>query len=322
MHERPEKSTGADAQQPSPAASFHGVRYQVSDVQRHLVGRRNLALLLVLCTAPASGQAPVQVDACAVPDGVDRDHDGLSDECERELARAFAPHLVVRSGGCDWDESVSPHRIGGGYRFAVEPYGDAVRIAYLPAYFVDCGWSGWKCYLPGVDCSPHAGDSEFMLVEVRSASDARTWTAERLYLSAHCFGRSGSRCRWYDAGELAEFQWIDGAPIIWVAEGRHANYPSERACDEGHHSIDTCDRHDARFRFPVDGHTQNIGSSAHPTPSTGCITGRMTGSSRAVPDAVECMWSVGASFGGWQAVDDGATGYWRYLYEVAGLRDK
>lgn len=277
-------------------------------------------LLLLWCEAPAVAQASVQVDACSSRGPADRDVDGLSDECELRLAQAFAPILMMRSGGCDWDESVTPPRLGGGYLFAVEPNGGTVRIAYLPAYFIDCGWSGWKCYLPWVDCSPHAGDSEFIVVEVRSTPDARTWIAERLFLSAHCFGRSESRCRWYEAEELGEFQWSAGAPTIWVAEGRHANYPSERACDEGHHSIDTCDRHDTSLRFPVTAHVQNIGSAGRPFPATGCITGRMTGSSLAVPDAEECVWTIGALFRGWQAVEGGVTGYWRYLHEVAEMR--
>jgi hypothetical protein len=47
----------------------------------------------------------------------------------------------------------------------------------------------------------------------------------------------------------------------------------------------------------------------------------MTGSSLAVPDAEECVWTTGALFRGWQAVEDGVTGYWRYLHEVAEMRN-
>jgi hypothetical protein len=46
----------------------------------------------------------------------------------------------------------------------------------------------------------------------------------------------------------------------------------------------------------------------------------MTGSSLAVPDEEECVWTIGALFRGWQAVEGGVTGYWRYLHEVAEMR--
>lgn len=69
--------------------------------------------------------------------GADRDADGLSDACELGLARAFAPVLMVRAAGCNWDTSVRPARPGGGYLHAVQRAGATVRVAYLPAYFRD-----------------------------------------------------------------------------------------------------------------------------------------------------------------------------------------
>lgn len=255
----------------------------------------------------------------------DMDADGLDDRCELALARSFAPLLVVREGGCSWDESVAPARLGGGYLFAAQPHRpDAVRIAYLPAYFRDCGWSGPKCLLPWVGCDPHAGDSEILIVDVVAVGE-RQWRTEAVFLSAHCFGRSGGDCRWYGAGELETFDWVDeqvaGAPVVWVAEGRNANYPSRSACDRGHHRIDTCDHHQLRYRFPIVSERQNIGSRSNPVEGTGCV-----GASRldrriapAQPEAVECFWSEDAPFRGWTGVGAGATPYARYLREIAGF---
>lgn len=191
------------------------------------------------------------------------------------------------------------------------------RAIELDAFF-DCGWSGVKCRLPWVDCSPHAGDSEFIAVDV-SPSDGG-WIAEAVFLSAHCFGRSNGDCRWYRGDELARFTWADGAPVVWVSEGRHANYPSRAACDRGHRAIDTCDRNARRNRFRVrEGH--DIGSEARPGIESGgrrgCVVGADVGSDAEVArDAVECLWSD-QPFRGWQRAGDGATPYLRYLKEVA-----
>src|SRR5262245_13361131 len=52
--------------------------------------------------------------------GADTDADGLPDDCEFALARAFAPELRVSQRGCNWDTSVQPARPGGEYYFAAQ----------------------------------------------------------------------------------------------------------------------------------------------------------------------------------------------------------
>ena len=85
---------------------------------------------VVLAAMPCAQSAP------------DVDDDGLSDPCELELARAFAPLLVVAPEGCNWDDGVAPARLGGEYYVGVQPVGGpgTARIVYLPAYYRDCGW--------------------------------------------------------------------------------------------------------------------------------------------------------------------------------------
>jgi hypothetical protein len=205
------------------------------------------AVLLLITSHPALSQIrqdSLQPGCDAL--SPDQDDDGLSDACELQIARRFAPLLVVAPGGCNWDESVTPARLGGAYLFGVERVNERLRIAYLPAYYRDCGWHGMKCRLPYVDCSPHNGDSEFVVVEVTEQNNA--WSPRQVFLSAHCFGKHAQDCRWYAADN---FIWMADAPVIWVAEGRQANYPSKRSCDRGIHSIDTCDRNTLRYRYPI-----------------------------------------------------------------------
>jgi hypothetical protein len=280
-------------------------------------------LLCLLLAGVTAGRAAAQERAAAIADcsqasGADQDSDGLSDDCELALARRFAPLLAVARGGCNWDDTIAPGRLAGGYFFAAEPRATGAVLAYLPAYFRDCGWSGPKCWVPGVDCAGHAGDSEFIALELARAQER--WSVARVYLSAHCFGRSGADCRWYESSELERFEWEDVAPVIWVAEGRQANYPSRAACDRGHHTLDTCDRNAVRYSFPVTGSAQNAGSSGAPNPASGCVAGRLLGSARVRPDALECFWTPGQPFRGWQGEGQGVTGYHRYLVEVAGLK--
>lgn len=291
--------------------------------------------LTVLAIACAGGRAPapapnissgargLQVDC--PPAGPDTDRDGVSDRCELELAVAFAPGLRVAPGGCNWDASVAPARLGGEYVFAVQSTdADRVRVAYLPAYYRDCGWGGVKCWLPFVDCDPHDGDSEAIVLDLVRGGEETSWSVEAIFLSAHCFG-SGDDCRWYEGAEMERFHWVDGsvrgAPIVWVSEGRQANYPSRSACDGGHSSIDTCDRNDVEYRYPIRDQRQNIGSRAVPIDSDGCVTARALGSSSSMPapDAEECFWTADALFGGWQRAgsSEGVTPYERYLVEIA-----
>lgn len=255
----------------------------------------------------------IGIDAC-VRAGDDADRDGLTDRCEARLAAAFAPVLVTAPDTCIDSNGLPP----GGYLHGAQPAGNGVRLVYLPAYLLDCGWSGPKCMLPWVDCSPHAGDSEFIAVDVAPSNGH--WTVEAIFLSAHCFGDSNGDCRWYRGDELGRFAWAEGAPIVWVSEGRHANYPSRAACDRGHYAIDTCDRNAQRHRFPVVP-GRNIGSAAEPgiggSGRPGCLIGAELGADGQVEqDAVECFWSH-HEFRGWQREGDGATPYLRYLEQVA-----
>jgi hypothetical protein len=191
----------------------------------------------------------------------------------------------------------------------------------LPAYYLDCGWDGLPCVTRGRPCSAHPGDSELIVVEVRHDGATRRWVAQGVFLSAHCFGRSAGRCRWYDGDELAGFTWRlgvrRGAPRVWVAKGKHAHYPSARECDTGHWYYDSCDGNDVVYRFPITSSVQNIGSRRRPLPGTGTTAGCVAGAG-ARTGTIECFWDPSRRFEGWQRarLGAGATSYARVLAAV------
>lgn len=242
----------------------------------------------------------------------DADGDKLDDNCEFALAKAFAPELIADPTECNWDHDAVPTRLGGGYYFAAQEVADgrgAVRIAYLPAYYKDCGWTGLWCALSTRSCSAHAGDSELIVVQVSFDDRTSRWRAEGIFLSAHCFGARDGACRWYRESKLRNFQWSDGAvrgaPRVWVSRGKHANYPTRSACDRGHLLYDTCDQNSMSFRFPVMSTSQNIGSRDSPRgPRPGGCTTKHTPDANATIETTagprECFWAPSVRFTGWQ----------------------
>lgn len=259
----------------------------------------------------------------------DKDRDGLDDRCEHELAAAFAPELRVDPSECGFDRTVSPAQLGGEYLYAVQRSDDTrqMRIAYLPAYYVDCGWSGPKCVVAREMCEGHAGDSEFMIVEIGVNGSETSWVVQGIFLSAHCHGRSDGRCRWYRGAALKRFQGIDQlgglrAPVVWVARGTHAGYPSRADCDSGHWQFDTCDNNSVAVRFPVARGAQNLGSRSKPFMGAGdCITPGRGGWATKLADhsLMECFWKSAKPFHGWQRRHAGIapTAYDKYLRERA-----
>lgn len=253
----------------------------------------------------------------------DTDSDGLTDACEHALATAFAPVLMMHHTRCTAPPSGASRGIPGGYFHAAQRTEEGVRLVYMPAYYRDCGWrSGW-CVL--LNCRGHAGDSELIAVDVRRLASG-SWATESVFLSAHCFGRSARDCRWYDGTALRDFDWLDGvergAPVVWVSDGRNANYPSRAACERGHGGMDACGSDPEVYRFPVM-RARNIGSRAVPIRQPGQVPGCVTGAVVEPVDrlivshqAVECFWTGSAPFGGWQGGGAGATSYARYLDHI------
>jgi hypothetical protein len=227
----------------------------------------------------------------------DPDGDGLGERCEFALAEAFAPTLLADRRDCLWREGDG--RLQGGYFFAVRPVAGGVRVAYLPAYLEDCGWSGVACWFRGPRCSGHTGDSEVIALDLSREPDG--WRVAGVFISAHCRGAVGKACRWARADDLAAFAW-DAGPRVWVARDKHAHYASRGACESAKWRRERCADSPVEVRFPVVDERQNIGARGRsPFGPDGCVTERdlpLGGGRRS--SSRECLWSVEGSFRGWQ----------------------
>ena len=157
---------------------------------------------------------------CWVDDGAsgDDDSDGFLDSCEYAVARAFAPELRIQSG--DSYSSREPY-------WAAEADEDGARIFYALAYHRD---------------ADHYGDSEFIVMDVEYGPGSY-WRFEKVFLSAHY----GAPTPGYDSSEWVPRNTYPAysnqrphVPVVWVADGKHANYKSQDACNSGANATDDC----------------------------------------------------------------------------------
>ncbi len=161
------------------------------------------------------------------PNVVDRDKDWLDDNCEYQLAFAFRPYLYIHpfdacpDGEPYWAVKLFDDQYWGG--------GDMIRIAYMPAYYSDCGAFG------------HAGDSEFIRFTIDWDHRTRHWVLVHTFLSAH----DGKLTEASSYNGWEEMFYPDGsqtrrAPKVYVARDKHANYRSHAACDWAAFTYDEC----------------------------------------------------------------------------------
>jgi hypothetical protein len=274
-----------------------------------------------------------------IDDGNDADHDGVVDLCERIMAAAFAPELRFSSDCIIDSDDVLGLRLGGDYGYAVQQIGGAMRIAYLPAYYADCGApagidGGFNVFGDG-----HSGDSEMIIVETRYSTASNHWQTVRVFTSSHC-GEPGrydaflfDYCAFHPASNFSFVGGLpQGAPVVWVSNRKHANYWSRSRCDRG--IIDECYDHYVR-RFPIMNAGQNIGSGDFPNPWRAEVPGQTRKDCqpplfssatllRYDPTAlsrVECWWAKQISFNGWMyEIKGGATAYGYHLQYYAGMQ--
>jgi hypothetical protein len=286
------------------------------------------------CPDPSPGAVGLWIPSwdfvgCTVPPIWDPDNDFVDNACENALAQAFAP-LMIMAGDCNWDHSPALNRMGGEYYFAVQTSAAAdadIRIAYLPAYYYDCGEPVdmlSECGVHGLLfwCPGHSGDSEFILIDLYFNDTTSHWVTQRVFLSEHCLEFTGYGCGWYSA-DL--FRWRDdhqrGAPVVWVGEGKHGNYYAQEKCNLGAFGFDECSYNTIEQVFPVVYEQQNIGSRS--TPLRDCAPA-LSGSPMTSGERWECMWSPnpqGDYFNGWQGAtwNGPSTSYGVFLSMYAGF---
>lgn len=226
----------------------------------------------------------------------DVDHDGLDDSCEQAFAQKFAP--LLSTDPADQDLTREPH-----WAAALELTG-RVKIMYMLGYYRD---NGTEDVCPEFDpdkCLPHAGDSEFIYVEIEYNWANSHWSLVETTLSAH-WGDIGNSSERVFANNLEFPAKYGGYPRVYVAVDKHANYKSRSACNDG--AIlwaDDCTNTVDNSRVFVGGY-RNIGSNS------GRIIDQST-SSRPGYTGVEYFWSA-TYFCGWQPSSRCAGPYRRAL---------
>jgi hypothetical protein len=228
------------------------------------------------------------VGAYGIGDG---DGDGIKDYCEAELAEKFRPYLAVKAEdtwyyiGGNEDLRRNPH-----WSARIGDTANSVKILYALSYYRDLGDPA--CW----GCTAHAGDSEWINLHVFYYGGY--WYVRKARLSAHWNAPTEST-ETVSADNL-QFPGQPGRIGVWVAEYKHANYKSEHTCNWSGGWLGISDNCSAnRFRpgdpfYEVSAPAyKNLGNSWHqyrncvPTYDVPIIR-------------IECYWTAGARFTGWQ----------------------
>ncbi|MBA3406411.1 MAG: hypothetical protein H0U13_17295 [Gemmatimonadaceae bacterium] len=170
-----------------------------------------------------------------------------------------------------------------------------IRVFYAVSYYSDCGVPQIFCQY-NANCYGHAGDSEFIIAEV--ASYGGRWALRRVTLSAHWNSDGTDQGVTYGSGDLEYGGDINSTnPVIWVAEGKHANYRSQAVCNGGaFFFLDRCDDPGALVAVEVLSDA-NLGNSGIEPGQSQIIFGEI--GSRTGRPGNENFWSTTYFFLGW-----------------------
>lgn len=230
---------------------------------------------------------------------VDRDQDGVDDQCEFELAYAFRPQLKLMWNDCDTRRE--PH-------FAVRQknsldWGGVIYIFYAMSYVYDCGPPFW-CPPLTSQCLPHMGDSEWVILEVGPSPPGSNgpWALKYGTLSAH-WKTDNDQTAGYEASDLEDAEGSPGygAPRIWIAQNKHGAYRTQGSCNgSGLLNLDDCnDPLQAYFTLDFNA-AQNLGRLGPSTEFIGSfplkpVYDRLTNNGN-----LEFFWSPDVAFCGWR----------------------
>jgi len=269
--------------------------------------------------------------ACADA-AIDQDNDGLDDNCEFKLAHQFRPLMSYATG----DDTRHEPRWA-----AMWLDGDAgsktVRLAYLPGYWTDMGDAGTSHTLcttgfwgpfSAPRCNAHTGDSEWIMLDVKYDIASAHWFLADAYFSAHEWHlpfimlsdttliTAYSHDALWERAIMEYPEKIAGYPRIYVADRKHANYPTNAYCDAHGGEVggiatdsDDCDGQRLEARLGV-GSSRNIGSRSDPM--IDCIATDSTSHPTYGNGRTECYWTT-KRFRGWFDVSPDAAPYSDFL---------
>ena len=223
----------------------------------------------------------------------DLDGDGFDDECIYELAKRFAPVLATHP-----DDIVTREPA---WTAGPIPGDGRVVIFYAISYHFDLGCRTLICS-PVRGATRHFGDSEWIVLLLEPVSPtSNRWRVVRATLSAHW------QTGFWDYSvvvERSDMFWADeyaGRPLIWVSEGKHANYKSRASCNGK--PWDTCSGN-VREPFPLE-----VLRHRHLGLSWGNVLMDCVSSHGHGPQpGQECYWTANR-FRGWQDLTPDAGGY-------------
>ena len=182
----------------------------------------------------------------------DNDFDWLDDECEFQLANAFAPALAIHpNDGCPLGEPYWAAKFFSNMHFGT---GDMVRIAYMPSYYNDCG-----DLRPFGLAGPHEGDSEFIVLGIQYNLNTRHWEMKEIFLSAHHETFNSASIYTTDESILEYPVRRLAYPRVWIAQKKHANYIDHHDCETRAVFDDNCDGNNTVGRIEVY-RNHNVGS--------------------------------------------------------------
>lgn len=172
----------------------------------------------------------VAVLALVLPAGAqsapsDGDRDGLDDALEGRLLEQFRPSFLVSAQDCDQLPSEmapgepAPRAVahnGTIYGQAMPRPSGAIELHYFHLWSRDCGRRS------------HAGDVEHVSALLQPQGDG-SWRAQYWYAAAH----EGTVCDRCMAVRAEDVRADSRGPAVWISEGKHASYLSQKLCNGG-----------------------------------------------------------------------------------------
>ncbi len=216
-----------------------------------------------------------------------------------------------------------------------------IRVFYLLGYYYDMGnvgapktecedlyvirpiWDLVSALFDLESCRGHIGDSEWIAEDIHYNFQTEHWVLAQVHMSAHDGANSvfTPQNGEYPTG-IGYVNKAGGAPLVWVSDGKHANYASQSACNAPIN--DTCysGRHIEGITLYYDGTDDNIGSADHPfIDCVGSVNPNHPGYAAGVGTRNECYWTV-RDFHGWYGDGIGAGTSTAYSYHLANYLTK
>ncbi len=225
--------------------------------------------------------------------GSDADQDALADFCETRLAQAFAPELRHWSA----DEMGREPKWAARWQDAEQT---TVRVIYLTSSYRDAGRSAWVCSMPTPwwteSCDGHNGDSEAIALDLKYHDASGHWVLHAAHYRQH---ETWSDYPTASTGYRIQYPArLGGYPRVRVAQGKHANYISQSACNAGAtFHADTCVDVNTSTRHEALG-TSNIGSRNAHTSAQDCSASVDPAYLYCGSGRTECYWTP-KTFRGW-----------------------